>query len=527
MKIAYITLISLLFIFNSFSQNIKVYKNAAGDTSKRSIVKVIALSTGDFVQLGEIETDNVDLTLTKVNSEGTILWQKTIGTAGLDGGNNLTALSDGGFAIVGYTAETTISGDDGDVLVIKTDANGIPQWAKQFGGADFDEGFGITEMTNGDLVAMGTTFSFGPSFRNAIAARFSSTGGLIWQNAYKQGSLSNYFLKGFALPNGDAALCGYSWHAGAGAATTFDPFFVKIGTNGEVLTANRLRMPNSQIIYDFERDSEGNIFWAGVTSTSTANQTVIGKVSPSFNALWTNYMGTPKADRIWDLELLPDGNLLFAGFINKTTAESSKRNGFIGKASSNGTFIQATEFGTTDTNTTELTGLAFSQGKAIAVGVTYMYENRNGAGIAISIDPQNLTQICNGSNVTMTSSIQTSTDSTQATKVEGGVVEDANVVFNDNNQVMEQICNFVSVDALTEKDEMHILPNPGTGIFNLSFHDQKERKILIYQANGMKVAEQKSSLETLEINLNSRPAGIYKILIVTVDGLFQTTLIKK
>jgi hypothetical protein len=43
----------------------------------------------------------------------------------------------------------------------------------------------------------------------------------------------------------------------------------------------------------------------------------------------------------------------------------------------------------------------------------------------------------------------------------------------------------------------------------------------------MKVAEQKSSLETLEINLNSRPAGIYKILIVAVDGLFQTTLIKK
>jgi hypothetical protein len=518
-----------IFCFSSGAQSIKVYKNGPGDTTRRSIVKVLSLPGGARVHLGSIETSeaSADATLTKVDVDGTIIWQKYFGGSGLDAINNFVRLRDGGFAIIGYTDDTNISGDDGDMLIIKTDSLGVPQWAKKFGGSAFEEGFGISELSNGELLAFGRTDSFSGLTVMALGAKFSPTGDLVWQKVFRFGSQSSYLYKAFENSSTEVVVCGYAWDNIPGAQL-FDPLFVKINpVDGEIMSSSRLRMSNLQIIYDWERDTDGSIYWAGVSSSGAANQNILGKVSPVLTPVWSKSFSNARAQRIWDIDVLQGGDVLYAGFILKTTSDQSRKNGAIGRVSSAGVFQQSIEFDLNDTNSTELTGIALSNGKAYAVGLSYMYGNTYGAGISIEVDPDDLTQICNGTVYTQTTVNRPSTNIELDTVFDGGTVEEVDMSFGDNNEVLQTICTYTSVEERVKSSDILFYPNPGTGVFKVKFPDSEKRTIKVYQANGIQVVSKELTDQEAELNLERFPSGIFKVLVSTDQNVFQTTLVKK
>ncbi len=76
-------------------------------------------------------------------------WQKTFE----DGwGSSVQQTVDGGFIVTGY--------DDGDVLLLKTDGQGIEQWRKIFG-----DGFGrsVQQTVDGGFIVAGETYDPGYS----------------------------------------------------------------------------------------------------------------------------------------------------------------------------------------------------------------------------------------------------------------------------------------------------------------------------------------------------------------------------
>ena len=128
----------------------------------------IQLTTdGGYIITGStVYTENFDgdVLLIKTNSEGIEEWNKTFGGSNTDFGNSVQQTVDGGYIISGYTIvdyNPRWGNSNVDVYLIKTNSNGNEEWNKTFGGNKSDRGHSVQQTTDGGYILIGSTHSFG------------------------------------------------------------------------------------------------------------------------------------------------------------------------------------------------------------------------------------------------------------------------------------------------------------------------------------------------------------------------------
>ncbi len=84
-----------------------------------------------------------------------VVWQKTFGGALDDEGTSVAVTKDGGFIITGYTQVE--NKDNADIILIKTNSEGVEQWRQTFGGEKNDYGVIVKQLADGGYVVLGTT----------------------------------------------------------------------------------------------------------------------------------------------------------------------------------------------------------------------------------------------------------------------------------------------------------------------------------------------------------------------------------
>jgi len=106
-----------------------------------------------------------DVWLIKISSAGAIIWQKTIGGNSKDVCGQILQTSDNGF-IIACTSLSSISGDKtensyglSDYWIVKLDENGVIQWQKTLGGSNLDFASTIIETNDGGYLAGGKSKS--------------------------------------------------------------------------------------------------------------------------------------------------------------------------------------------------------------------------------------------------------------------------------------------------------------------------------------------------------------------------------
>lgn len=146
---------------------------------------------------------NLDYWVVKLDSKGEIEWDKTIGGKYVDELKSIEQTKDGGFILGGYS-NSPESGDKsqknfglGDYWIVKLDKEGVIEWQETIGGDKDDNLFALTQTKDGGFIAggnsnSGTSNSKTKSNRNGTdfwVVKLNESGSILWQETYNYGKL--------------------------------------------------------------------------------------------------------------------------------------------------------------------------------------------------------------------------------------------------------------------------------------------------------------------------------------------------
>jgi hypothetical protein len=169
---------------------------------------------------------NYDLFLIKTDADGNIQWAKTYGGTDWDYASSVQQTSDGGYIVAGTTWSF---GAGGDILLIKTDADGNVEWAKTYGGTDYDEAFSVQQTSDGGYIVVGETWSFGAG-GDILLIKTDADGNVEWAKIYR-GTDWDGASSVQQTSDGGYIVAGATWSFSAGAE---DIFLIKTDENGDI-----------------------------------------------------------------------------------------------------------------------------------------------------------------------------------------------------------------------------------------------------------------------------------------------------
>jgi len=164
-----------------------------------------------------------DVFIARYNPDGTLEWAKRAGGSDYDRGKGITTLSDNSIVVTGYfygsatfgpgeTNQTVlISAGDRDIFIAEYYPNGTLAWAKRAGGSSYEEGLGITALSDNSTVVTGGFYgsaTFGPGeinqtvlssagYSDIFIAWYNPDGTLLW--AKQAGGSSDDWGEGIAV----------------------------------------------------------------------------------------------------------------------------------------------------------------------------------------------------------------------------------------------------------------------------------------------------------------------------------------
>jgi len=123
-----------------------------------------------------------DFWLVKTDQNGNELWNKTYGGQMYDIGDFVQQTSDGGLILVGETRSFGI--ETSDIYLIKTDESGNEIWSRTFGGSNYEEAHSVQQTNDGGFIIGGETRSFGAGYFDFYLIKTDENGNEIWSKTY-------------------------------------------------------------------------------------------------------------------------------------------------------------------------------------------------------------------------------------------------------------------------------------------------------------------------------------------------------
>ncbi len=290
---------------------------AYGGEVVEDFLAVAVSPDGGFLAAGDADvagTRQWDGWLVRMRPDGAILWQKSIGTALGEWIDHVEPTGDGGFILVG---ECGWYWGGGDGWVVRLDAEGNVPWQYSLGGEDFDELLGVAQTPDGGFILAGYTYSAGAGGSDLWLVRMSAAGGVLWQRAY-----GGPFYEGLSYtlqvrPTSDGGFVVAS--AGGGpdpyGMDGSDIWVLKVDSGGNPLWARSYGGPGVELGFCVRETANGQYLIAGTTTSFGAGGTDfwILRLNESGAPVWQRAIGGPGEDWAYWIEEASSGDVLVAG----------------------------------------------------------------------------------------------------------------------------------------------------------------------------------------------------------------------
>jgi hypothetical protein len=135
-----------------------------------------------------------DYWVVKISDQGSIQWQNSLGGSGNDRANSIIQTTDGGYIVTGYSNSTDgdVSGNHGgvDFWVVKLNNQGVIEWQKSLGGSNSDAAYNIQQTEDGGYVVAGLSssndgdVSENQGGEDFWVVKLDSSGGIEWQKSF-------------------------------------------------------------------------------------------------------------------------------------------------------------------------------------------------------------------------------------------------------------------------------------------------------------------------------------------------------
>ncbi|WP_408032178.1 fibronectin type III domain-containing protein [Tenacibaculum xiamenense] len=312
------------------SGEIEWKKNYGG--SKQDVIHDIAKSNDGGYFLGAFSASNDfdvtensgmrDFWVVKTNSFGDVLWKTSVGGDKDDIVEGISSTQDGGCVVAGYTSSTEngVSGQS-DAWVVKLSSNGTFEWGRVYGNEQRDLAWGVSETSQGDFIAVGSTEN-ALGKRDILVSKLNSEGELLWtqtfggsQNDWGQSlvqTTSGEFIIGGSSDSNDGDIVGNSGES--------DAVFIKLDASGNHVWTKVFGGTGSDYIEGICPTSDGGIIATGsTTSTGDAFSNNGGydfwivKLDASANITWHKQYGGTGHDYGASVTEDTEGNFLVGG----------------------------------------------------------------------------------------------------------------------------------------------------------------------------------------------------------------------
>lgn len=285
-----------------------------------------------------------DAGLIKVDGDGNLKWQRAYGGDKSDYGHSVIEPLGGGYVMAGNTE--SFGNGSSDVYLIRTDADGNPQWEKTYGGKDADEGLAMAQASDGGYIIAGSTRSFGNGGSDIYLVKTNTRGDLQWEKTYG----GTYDDVATAIEHARDGGYIISGHYGVGEGQ-YEPYLLKIDALGNMQWDMKLDTVITGIAYQVRQTRDRGYIAAGYTTPSSGNsELLIFKTDNNGTVQWKKILNDYPIEKSYSIFQAPDGGYILAGIAgiankSSTGGNDAKYEGLLVKTDSQGNVSWQKTFG--------------------------------------------------------------------------------------------------------------------------------------------------------------------------------------
>ena len=209
-----------------------LWQRTIGGSGEEFLSSIISTADGGFIVGGRSDSNisgeklensrgGNDYWVLKLDNNGIIEWQRTLGGDIDDRLNSIFQTSDGGYVLAG-TSASGISGDKteaskggSDYWIIKLSPSGNIEWQKTLGGNNNDSATNILQTADGGYIVTGNSTSsisgdrtiFNPGIQDIWILKLDLNGNIEWQQAYS--FIDNTYCAGLDFTADGGYIIGY------------------------------------------------------------------------------------------------------------------------------------------------------------------------------------------------------------------------------------------------------------------------------------------------------------------------------